>query len=82
MFCFWCKGIYQQANKILFLILINTSLLWFDSFVTAIGQYTGEGTLLLVMTYIRYAAHWLTLPLLFIVAGMILRAADFKFCTK
>jgi len=34
---------------------------------------------LLVMTYIRYAAHWLTLPLLFIVAGMILRAADFKF---
>ena len=78
-FVFGVRAYISEPNKILFLILINTSLLWFDSFVTAIGQYTGEGTLLLVMTYIRYAAHWLTLPLLFIVAGMILRAADFKF---
>ena len=78
-FVFGIRAYLSEPNKILFLILINTSLLWFDSFVTAIGQYTGEGTLLLVMTYIRYAAHWLTLPLLFIVAGMILRAADFKF---
>ena len=68
-----------EPNRILFLILINTSLLWFDSFATATGQYIGEGSLLLNMTYVRYAAHWLTLPLLFIVAGMILKAADFKF---
>ena len=68
-----------EPNRILFLILINTSLLWFDSFATAVGQYIGEGSLLLNMTYVRYAAHWLTLPLLFIVAGMILKAADFKF---
>ena len=78
-FIFGIRAYMIEPNRILFLILINTSLLWFDSFATATGQYIGEGSLLLNMTYVRYAAHWLTLPLLFIVAGMILKAADFKF---
>ena len=78
-FIFGIRAYMVEPNRILFLILINTSLLWFDSFATAVGQYIGEGSLLLNMTYVRYAAHWLTLPLLFIVAGMILKAADFKF---
>ena len=78
-FIFGIRAYMAEPNRILFLILINTSLLWFDSFATAVGQYIGEGSLLLNMTYVRYAAHWLTLPLLFIVAGMILKAADFKF---
>ena len=78
-FIFGIRAYMIEPNRILFLILINTSLLWFDSFATATGQYIGEGSLLLNMTYVRYAAHWLTLPLLFIVAGMILKEADFKF---
>ena len=78
-FIFGIRAYMVEPNRILFLILINTSLLWFDSFATAVGQYIGEGNLLLNMTYLRYAAHWLTLPLLFIVAGMILKAANFKF---
>ncbi len=78
-FIFGIRTYMVEPNRILFLILINTSLLWFDSFATAVGQYIGEGSLLLNMTYVRFAAHWLTLPLLFIVAGMILKAADFKF---
>ncbi|HAH67220.1 MAG TPA: hypothetical protein DCL68_01650 [Gammaproteobacteria bacterium] len=78
-FIFGIRAYMLEPNRILFLILINTSLLWFDSFATAVGQYIGEGNLLLNMTYLRYAAHWLTLPLLFIVAGMILKAANFKF---
>lgn len=78
-FIFGIRAYMVEPNRILFLILINTSLLWFDSFATAVGQYIGEGSLLLNMTYVRFAAHWLTLPLLFIVAGMILKAADFKF---
>ena len=78
-FIFGIRAYMVEPNRILFLILINTSLLWFDSFATAVGQYIGEGSLLLNMTYVRYAAHWLPLPLLFIVAGMILKAADFKF---
>ena len=78
-FIFGIRAYMIEPNRILFLILINTSLLWFDSFATATGQYIGEGSLLLNMTYVRYAAHWLTLPLLFIVAGMVLKAADFKF---
>ena len=71
-FIFGIRAYMVEPNRILFLILINTSLLWFDSFATAVGQYIGEGSLLLNMTYVRYAVHWLTLPLLFIVAGMIL----------
>ena len=78
-FIFGIRAYMVEPNRILFLILINTSLLWFDSFATAVGQYIGEGSPLLNTTYVRYAVHWLTLPLLFIVAGMILKAADFKF---
>ena len=81
-FVFGVRTYISEPNKILFLILINTSLLWFDSFVIAIGQFLGEGNLLLIATYIRYSAHWLMLPLLFIAAGMILRGADFKFASN
>ena len=76
------KAYLKQPNNMLLLILCPTSLLWFDSFVIAIGQFLGEGNLLLIATYIRYSAHWLMLPLLFIVAGMILRGADFKFASN
>jgi hypothetical protein len=79
---FAARAYLNEPNKMLLLILCPTSLLWFDSFVIAIGQYVGEGSLLLSATYIRYTAHWLMLPLLFIVAGMILRGADFKFASS
>ena len=72
----------KQPNNILLLILFPTSLLWFDSFVIAMGQFVGEGNLLLGATYIRYSAHWLMLPLLFIASGMILRGANFKFASN
>ena len=72
----------KQPNNILLLILCPTSLLWFDSFVIAMGQFVGEGNLLLGATYIRYSAHWLMLPLLFIASGMILRGAGFKFASN
>ena len=76
------KAYLKQPNNMLLLILGPTSLLWFDSFVIAMGQFLGEGNLLLMATYIRYSAHWLMLPLLFIVAGMILSGADFKFASN
>ena len=79
---FAARAYLNDRNKMLLLILCPTSLLWFDSFVIAIGQHIGEGNLLLGATYIRYTAHWLMLPLLFIVAGMILRGADFKFASS
>jgi len=72
----------KQPNNMLLLILCPTSLLWFDSFAIAMGNFIGEGNLLLIATYIRYSAHWLTLPLLFIVAGIILRRANFSFASN
>ncbi len=71
------KAHLKQPNNMLLLILCPTSLLWFDSVVIAIGQFLGEGNLLLSLTYIRYSAHWLMLPLLFIVAGVIFRGGGF-----
>ncbi|MCH2478799.1 MAG: hypothetical protein MK201_03565 [Gammaproteobacteria bacterium] len=79
---FAAKAYIKQPNNILLLILCPTSLLWFDSFIIAMGQSIGEGSLLLIATYIRYSAHWLMLPLLFIAAGLILRGADFKFASN
>ena len=79
---FAARAYLNEPNKMLLLILCPTSLLWFDSFAIAVGQYVGEGSLLLGSSYIRYLAHWLMLPLLFIVAGMILRGADFKFASS
>ena len=63
----------------LLLTLIPLMFLWFDSFAIATGQFIGEGSLMLGVTYLRYAWHWGTLPLLIIVAGIILRRAGFKF---
>ena len=79
---FAARAYLNEPNKMLLLILCPTSLLWFDSFAIAVGQYVGEGSLLLGSSYIRYLAHWLMLPLLFIVAGMILRGAEFKFASS
>ena len=75
----WCWRAYRaQPSTMLLLILIPLLGLWFDSFAVAMGRFAGEGPILTAMTYIRFGAHWTTLPLLFIVAGMIARRAGFR----
>jgi hypothetical protein len=76
----WClKAYLAERSTILLLTLIPLLFLWFDSFAIAVGQWIGEGPVLLTFTYMRYGMHWGALPLLFIVAGMLLRRAGFKF---
>ena len=64
------------------LILIPLIFLWLDNFAIALGQFIGEGPFLTSITYIRFYWHWQMLPLLMIVAGILLRNADFAFAQK
>ena len=73
------KLFMEQRDAITFLILLALSLLWFDNFAIATGRFIGEGTIMKSMSYARYYMHWQVLPVLMIVAGGLLRRADFKF---
>lgn len=76
----YCVRAYmEQRSTILLLTLIPLLFLWFDSFAVATGRFIGEGNIMLAATYLRYSMHWAALPLLFIVAGMLLRRAGFQF---
>lgn len=76
----YCVRAYlEQRSTILLLTLIPLAFLWFDSFAIATGRFIGEGDVMLAATYLRYGMHWAALPLLFIVAGMLLRRAGFQF---
>lgn len=76
----WCLRAYmEQKTTVLLLTLIPLLFLWFDSFAVATGRFIGEGPIMLGVTYLRYAWHWGTLPLLIIVAGILLRRAGFLF---
>lgn len=79
--CLICcvQAYMEDRSTILLLTLIPLAFLWFDSFAIATGQFIGEGAIMMAATYLRYGMHWAALPLLFIVAGMLLRRAGFKF---
>lgn len=73
------KAYLADRSTILLLTLIPLAFLWFDSFAIATGRFIGEGGVMLAATYLRYGMHWAALPLLYIVAGMLLRRAGFQF---
>lgn len=61
--------------------LIFTSLplllLWFDNFTVGIGSTLGEGDLLIGMNVVRFIAHYVSLPMIFIGVGALAREAGF-----
>ena len=61
--------------------LIFTSLplllLWFDNFTVGIGSTLGEGSLLIGLNTVRFVAHYVSLPMIFIGIGALAREADF-----
>ena len=61
--------------------LIFTSLplllLWFDNFTVGVGSTVGEGDLLLAMNGVRFVAHYVSLPMIFIGIGALAREAGF-----
>ncbi|MBT8441040.1 MAG: hypothetical protein KJO76_01545 [Gammaproteobacteria bacterium] len=52
-------------------------LLWFDNFTVGIGSTLGEGDLLIGMNVVRFVAHYVSLPMIFIGVGALAREAGF-----
>lgn len=61
--------------------LIFTSLplvlLWYDNFTVGTGSTIGEGELLIAMNNVRFVAHYVSLPMIFIGVGALAREAGF-----
>ena len=61
--------------------LIFTSLplllLWYDNLTIGLGSTIGEGDLLLAMNGVRFVAHYVGLPMIFIGVGALAREAGF-----
>lgn len=61
--------------------LIFTSLplllLWYDNFTIGLGSTLGEGDLLIGMNTVRFIAHYVGLPMIFIGTGAMAREAGF-----
>ena len=56
---------------------VPLTFLWVDNFAVGIGRFLGEGDLLLYLTYIRYLAHYIGMPLSIIALGAMAREAGF-----
>lgn len=65
-----------RTNGLIFASL-PLSLLWFDNFTIGIGSTLGEGPLLMAMNNIRFVAHYVALPMVFISVGAMAREAGF-----
>lgn len=66
--------------------LIFTSLplllLWYDNFTVGVGSKIGEGDLLLAMNNVRFIAHYVSLPMIFIGVGALAREAGFGWAQR
>jgi hypothetical protein len=65
-----------RTNGLIFVSLPLT-LLWYDNFVIGVGSTLGEGDLLIAMNNVRFVAHYIGLPMVFIGAGAMAREAGF-----
>ena len=52
-------------------------LLWYDNFTVGLGSTLGEGDLLIAMNNVRFVAHYVSLPMVFISIGAMAREAGF-----
>jgi len=60
------------------LIILPLAFLWYDNYTIAAGAFLGPGPLLEGMSQVRFLAHYLLLPGLFIVAGSFARQAGYR----
>ncbi|MBM4196899.1 MAG: hypothetical protein FJ197_07355 [Gammaproteobacteria bacterium] len=76
----WAFGEWnrQQRPVGLSLVLFGNLLLWYDNFRIGIGRFVGEGDLMQALSVPAFVWHWTILPIFVIVAGSILRLADFE----
>jgi hypothetical protein len=61
----------------LLLVLVGSTLLFYDNLRIGIGRFMGQGELLYALSVPAFAWHWSMLPLLVIAAGSLARLAGF-----
>ena len=73
----WGWVAWSRAGRpvALTLVLISSTLLFYDNFRIGIGRFIGEGDLLKALSVPAFAWHWSMLPLLIIAAGSMARLA-------
>lgn len=73
----WGWRLWSQTGRpqALLLILIASTLLFYDNFRIGIGRFIGHGDLLYALSVPAFAWHWSMLPLLVIAAGALARLA-------
>src|SRR5690625_5114735 len=65
-----------------FLLLLVIFGLFYDNFIIACGNWIGKGTLLKVLSYIRYSFHALFTPTLILFVWKICYTLQFRFFRK
>ena len=71
----WRRWAQSGRPISLLLVLVSSTLLFYDNMRIGLGRFIGEGALLEAMTVPAFAWHWALLPVLIIAAGSIARSA-------
>lgn len=76
----WGWRLWSQTGRpvALLIILIASTLLFYDNFRIGIGRFIGQGDLLYALSVPAFAWHWSLLPLLVIAAGALARLAKLR----
>lgn len=75
----WGWRLWSQTGRptALLLVLVGSTLLFYDNLRIGIGRFIGQGELLYALSVPAFAWHWSMLPLLVIAAGSLARRAGF-----
>ncbi|MFZ1623359.1 MAG: hypothetical protein WAU48_01055 [Gammaproteobacteria bacterium] len=76
----WGWRLWSQTGRprVLLIVLIASTLLFYDNFRIGIGRFLGQGELLYALSVPAFAWHWSLLPLLIIAAGALARLAGLR----
>lgn len=76
----WGWRLWSQTGRprVLLIVLIASTLLFYDNFRIGIGRFIGQGDLLYALSVPAFAWHWSMLPLLIIAAGALARLAGLR----
>jgi hypothetical protein len=75
----WGWRLWAQTGRptALLLVLVGSTLLFYDNLRIGLGRFIGQGELLYALSVPAFAWHWSMLPLLVIAAGSLARLAGF-----
>ncbi len=76
----WGWRLWSETGRpvALLIVLVGSTLLFYDNFRIGIGRFIGAGDLLYNLSVPAFAWHWSLLPLLVIAAGSVARLAGLK----